>query len=151
MRIIPIADVFGMDHDDTVDAVCGTVTELFPRKNGTNSNGEWSLQNLKLKDQTGEIQIQLKDRDALPQNFKGKAIIIHCNQGQKGKTGLKAKNDNYKGPQRIISVTPTAHIIEYSHEAVMALANGALIMSVALTPEGKIGGGTIQPVGPPGG
>lgn len=33
----------------------------------------------------------------------------------------------------------------------VVFANGALIMSVALTPEGKIGGGTIQPASPPGG
>ncbi len=33
----------------------------------------------------------------------------------------------------------------------VVFANGALIMSVMLTPDGKIGGGTIQPAPPPGG
>ena len=32
----------------------------------------------------------------------------------------------------------------------VVFANGGLIMGIALTPEGKIGGSTIQPAGPPG-
>ena len=150
MRIIPIADVFGMDHDDTVDAVCGTVKDLFPHKAGNNSNGSWSLQNLTLVDQTGEIKIQVKDRDALPSNMKGRAIIIHCNQGQKGKTGLKAKDDNYKGvSSRIVSVTPTAHIIEYSDEAVMALANGGTPPAAAPAPAPRQTAPAPAPFGTP--
>jgi hypothetical protein len=111
MRVIPISDILAMDHDDTVDSVVGQITKIWKRNAGNNSNGDWSLQNLTLRDQTGEIKVQLKDRDNLGPEWLNRTVSIFCNQGQRGKTGVKAKDDTYKGQTtRILSVTPTAHV-----------------------------------------
>lgn len=112
MRILPISDILTqLDHDDTVDSVVAQVIDIHKRHSGTNANGEWSLQNLLIRDATGEIKVQLKDREDFPTAFKNRVVCFECNQGPKGKTGLKAKDDEYKGKKsRILSVTPTAQI-----------------------------------------
>ncbi len=113
MRIIPLKEIPALEAEETITAIRGRVTELYPPKTGENDNGKWSFQNIKLKDETGEIQVKLKDRPALPQSLKGKTIFIYSAKGDKGLSGLKAKDDTYRDKtSRIVWVTPSATIEE---------------------------------------
>jgi len=103
--------VLGLGSGETVPAVKGTIKQVFDQNKGTNSHGDWKLQNIVLTDSAGEIKVKIADRDPIPGNWKGKLVCIECNDGGKGMTGIKAKDDEYRGKvTRILSVTPTAHI-----------------------------------------
>ena len=111
MRVIPISEVFNFEPNETVPCVQGQITNVYRQNRGTNANGDWAIQNAFLKDRSGEIKLKITDRDEIPAAWKGRTICISCNNGQKGMTGMKAKDDEYKGKvTRLISVTPTAAI-----------------------------------------
>jgi hypothetical protein len=112
MRVVPLRDVLGLQSGETVPSVRGRITRVWDRKTGTNSTGDWAIQNLLLKDDSGaEIKVKVTDRDAIPGTWKGKLVYIACNEGKHGLTGIKAKDDDYGGKvNRILSVTPTAAI-----------------------------------------
>lgn len=112
MRIIPLSEVLKMEPGETVASIRATVKAIFDRNTGTNSHGDWSLQGAMLIDASGvEIKAVIKDRDPIPAAWKNKSIIISCHNGDKGLTGIKAKDDEYRGKvTRILSVTPSAVI-----------------------------------------
>ncbi len=111
MRIVTIKEVLGLGSGEVVPAVKGTIKNVYDQNKGTNSHGDWKLQNLMLTDSTGEIKVKVADRDPIPANWKGRVVCIECNDGGKGLTGIKAKDDEYRGKvSRILSVTPTAHM-----------------------------------------
>ncbi len=116
MRLVPLKDIPTLGKDEAVPSIRGRVVNIYARNAGTNVHGEYSLQNLTIRDETGEATIKLKDRPELPLTTKGKVIFIFSKQGDKGLTGLKVKDDEYpKGSgkvTRIVSVTPTATIQE---------------------------------------
>jgi hypothetical protein len=117
MRIVSIREVLALGAGETIPSVKGRVLEVFDRNSGTISKGprageSWAIQNLRISDGTGEIKIMVKDReDALPKSYKGRELVLSCNDGNKGLTGLKAQDDEYRGKvERIIAVTKSAHI-----------------------------------------
>ena len=111
MRIVPIKEIFGLESGETVPAVKGTIKNVYDQSKGTNAHGDWKLQNIVVADGTGEIKVKLADRDPIPLAWKGKQALIECNDGGKGLTGIKAKDDDYRGKvSRILSVTASAHV-----------------------------------------
>lgn len=113
MRTVTIADVFNLDHGETIPSIKGRIAEINRLNKGTNDKGEWSIQNITLTDPSGAVKVKLLNRDELPMNWKGRTVYMFCHEGDKGMTGLKAKDDDYRGKvTRIVSVTPTAHIEE---------------------------------------
>lgn len=112
MRIVPINQILTELQDgEVVPSVRGLITEVYDPNSGQNDNGPWSFQNLKLKDQSGEIKVKLKDCEPVPKNMKGRTVVIACNDGPHGLTGVKASDDEYRGKtSRILWVTKSAHI-----------------------------------------
>lgn len=90
----------------------GTVTKAFKRSEGTNSQGEWSIEAFLLKDATGaEIKLMLKDSP--PAGYAiGTALRLEAWKGDKGFSGLYAADDEYKGDvRRILRATKTCSIM----------------------------------------
>lgn len=111
MRVVPIKELAVLTLGETVPSVRGKLTAIYDRKTGQGQNGEWSLQNCELTDSTGKIKVKLDDRDALPKDWRGREVYISCNNGDKGLTGIKIKEETYKGnTSRILSVTESAHL-----------------------------------------
>jgi hypothetical protein len=112
MRVITIKEALAMGDGESVPAVKGTLTAVYDRKAGENSNGPWSFQDCVLKDSTGEIKVKLKDRDALDKTLKGKVVYLACIKSDKhGMVGVKRKDDEYKGKvSQILWVTSAAII-----------------------------------------
>jgi hypothetical protein len=107
-----------MEDGETVPSVKGTLTSVWPRKAGTNSNGDWSFQNVELTDPTGKIKLKLKDREELPKKMKGRMVYVSCIQSDKhGLTGVKRKEEEYQKDgktvqESILWITGTADISE---------------------------------------
>lgn len=109
MKAQTISEIAGLPAKAIVYAFEGVVSKVFDRKTGQNSNGDWSIQSLMVKDPTGaEIKVMLKDREAFGYGV-GTAIRLEAKQSDKGFSGLYAEDDDYKGKvTRLIKVTPSA-------------------------------------------
>lgn len=100
-----------LTNGNAIPLIEGTLTNLWERKSGTHSNGDWSIQNGTLSDGNISIPVLFKDRDPVPEALKGQKITIQAKDGSKGLSGLYAFDDDYKDPPtRKIKVTPTAAI-----------------------------------------
>jgi hypothetical protein len=117
----PLSQLGAMADKQNLACIAGTITSIWKPKTGTNSTGEWSIQNATLKGIDGiEVGLWLKDREELPQSTKGQFVILEARQGEKGLSGLYVMDDDYKGKvTRKIKVTPTASI-SYSQAATTA-------------------------------
>jgi hypothetical protein len=112
MRVIHLSEVLQMEPGETVTATKGKLKSVFERNTGTNEHGDWSIQNVILADGELEIKVKVCDREtAIPSAWKGKLIYLTSVNGDKGITGLKVKEDTYKGKtSKILSATKTAEI-----------------------------------------
>lgn len=101
-----------MEQGETVTATKGKLKAVFERNTGTNEHGNWSIQNVIISDGDVEMKVKVCDREsAIPSAWKGKLIYLTSLNGDKGITGLKVKEDTYKGKtSKILSATKTAEI-----------------------------------------
>lgn len=108
----PLSQLGAMADKQTLACIAGTITALYKPKTGTNSTGEWSIQNATLRGTDGiEVGLWLKDRPELPMSAKGQYVILEARQGDKGLSGLYVMDDDYNGKiTRKIKVTPTAEL-----------------------------------------
>lgn len=108
----PLTALGSMADKQPVACVAGTVTKIWPRRSGSNSNGDWSIQNLMIKGTCGtEIGIQLKDREEFGKENGNRFIILEAKVGDKGMSGLYIFDDEYQGKTtRKLKATPTAQI-----------------------------------------
>lgn len=114
MRVLTVEDCLALDPGETIPSVKGKICALFERKTGTNSTGEWSLQNGELMDASGKIKFCLVNREELDQSWRGRTVYIQCHEGDRGMTGVKLKEDDYRKVEgivkKMISITATAQI-----------------------------------------
>lgn len=90
----------------TIDRVVGIVTKVGKKNSGTGQYGDWSIQPITLKDETGEIGIALNNQTFEPKI--GDKISISAIPSEKhGLTGIKV--DEYEGKKQL-RVTKTAVI-----------------------------------------
>lgn len=113
-----IADVLDMrrphDEGDVIGSISGKIKKVWDYRTGQGKHGDWSFQNLELVDGRDSIKIVLKDREELSaRDWEGLNVIISSTDGKNGWTGVKAKDDEYKGKvNRICWVTGSADIAE---------------------------------------
>lgn len=89
----------------------GKVIKVHPRKTGTNSRGEWSMQRVVLRDRNGEeITALLTEHEEFA--FRtGEIVVLACKVGDKGSTGVYVHDDTYNDKtERQIKVTATGRI-----------------------------------------
>ncbi len=149
MRLIPIKDALTFSPEENVPSVRGKVKEIYKPSTGSSDKGEWSFQNLVIVDESGQIKVKLKDREPLPLDYKGRVILISCKEGDKGLSGVKIKEDEYRGKiDKVLWVTPSATIdrVEGSAPAApqQAQANGHVEQPKSEAPK-QNGNGNGQP------
>lgn len=105
-------------------SISGKVIRVFDKKSGTSDKGDWSFQGFVVQDETGEMNVVLKNR---PEEFKkedvGKSIAITSTKTSKGIFGVKVEEESYtdsqQKPHKAIKViiTPSASVKwEYATE-----------------------------------
>lgn len=88
----------------------GEITRVFDRKFGTKNDKEWSIQNLMLKDDSGEIRVGAWNHDDLS-SLSGKKVSITAHKSEKGFSGVYCELNDYKGKQtKQLRLTYTAKI-----------------------------------------
>jgi hypothetical protein len=113
MKPYPLNAIDALADGQPIACIQATVKKLWPRKAGTNSQGEWSIQNGTLRDPvTGaEVAVQIKERPDM-MHLEGKAVVMTAKSDKGKMTGLYAI-DNKVGDKpavRTIKVTPSCQI-----------------------------------------
>lgn len=110
-RITPLAEIPQLEADEIITCTAGTLKKLFEPKKGENSNGPWSIQHGTLEKDGASIELFIKDREPIPQTWRGREIIVSAHKGEKGWSGVYAYDDTYKGKTtRKVKITPTAEV-----------------------------------------
>jgi hypothetical protein len=118
-----IAEIKSIKDGSTVDSLSGLVENVYERHAGSKNGKAWSLQNIILKDSAGIVKVLLDGRKECPKSMEGKAVSFSSVNGEKGLTGMFAKDDTYNGKTtRIVKVTSVAavKVIEGDRTAVVA-------------------------------
>lgn len=86
-----------MMDGQVINGIRGTLTRIYERKAGTNSTGDWSIQNGEVTDDTGSIPITIHGKPEIAQGMKGRQVTFMSVQTQNGVHGVKVFDDTYKG------------------------------------------------------
>lgn len=98
-----------------------TITQIGQFRSGTNETyGDWSFQDLKIKDSVGEMWVKCSNRPKMSQDLKGEKVLLTCNKSDtQGWTGLKTFDDEYEDKiTRKLKMTKTGviQLLEESEE-----------------------------------
>jgi len=101
-----IYDVTNLQDGMPVTDLKVRVVGVYDRKTGSGEYGEWSIQNMKVQDESGDIVVTCKNVPDLS-HLKEKKIILSATKSDKhGWVGLVAYDNEYKGNiQRNIKMT----------------------------------------------
>lgn len=110
--VTPLSDIAAMAADTIVQCVRGKVTGLFKRITGQKKDGAaYSFENGTISGDGVEVRFTLNNCEPLDKNLKGKVVLICCNHGKHGWTGVKVKDDDYDGKTRkILWITPSGKV-----------------------------------------
>lgn len=110
MKVTPLNEISQLEDGELVMRVEGEITRVFDRKSGTKNDKEWSIQNLILKDDSGEIRVGAWNHDDLS-SLSGKKVSITAHKSDKGFSGVYCELNDYKGKQsKQLRLTYTAKI-----------------------------------------
>jgi hypothetical protein len=94
-----LAELRGLVGTEGVN-IAGRITYVGERKSGEGDYGEWAMQKLMLEDASGELEVQLKNREeVLGQEAVGKVLLAESVMQQRlGKrTGVKVQDYEFEG------------------------------------------------------
>ncbi len=110
VKIFPLSAFESLADGQPVAAIKGTITKLYDPKGGTNSVGEWQIQNAEIESDGIILPVMLKDREVIDKSWKGKTILLTA-KVEKSMTGLYVFDDTKNGVTiRKLKVTATATI-----------------------------------------
>lgn len=106
----PMEAFASLADNQPIACVEGVLTKLYGPKNGTNSNGPWSIQNAELDCKGTIVPVMFKDREPIDQGLKNRTIRLTASTA-KGMSGLYAIDDERNGAvTRKLKVTPSAQL-----------------------------------------
>ncbi len=106
----PMDAFASLADNQPIACVEGVLTKLYGPKDGTNSNGPWSIQNAELDCKGVIVPVMFKDREPIDQSLKNRTIRLTASTA-KGMSGLYAIDDVRNGATtRKLKVTPSAQL-----------------------------------------
>jgi len=119
MRITTIREALSLNDGTQLEAVAGTVTNVYQRYDGTTKFGPWSFQSIVLDEGGCAITAKLKNRGVVTEaDLLGRRVVISGVYGKKGLAGVKVELDEYEGK--------TSKILLIGHQALIESADVAL-------------------------
>jgi hypothetical protein len=77
MRHTTVKDLELLRAGVTVDGILGTITKVYERKEGNNSNGDWSFQSAQFTDEDGNsCKLKFKNHPAVSNSIVGRKVEI---------------------------------------------------------------------------
>lgn len=124
MRVTPIKEIIEQKEDgDKVLCVKGTISGVYEFKKGTGQHGEYTVQNIQIKDQTGQIKAALWSQPQIPPSAKGRNISIECREGKDGWIGCNVKEESWQDKKT--GETKSAKVLKVTQWGIVILDGGA--------------------------
>ena len=121
-KVSSVKEIKESEDDATIyafKAVVKSMTKYFPAKEGDEKSQ--SFQIVTMKSGSDEIKAILRNRDPFPPALANQAVYFLAYHGDKGWSGLKAKDNTYKDTtERVLWVTRTAEVVpavDYERQA----------------------------------
>jgi len=117
MTSLPFSKLADKEDGDAISQVEGVLTKIWDAKKGKTGKGsDYCLQNGELKEEgtglTTDITFASANHEQ-PKSRKGCKLRITCHEGEKGKSGVYMKQEEYKGKTtRKLWVTATAEVVD---------------------------------------
>lgn len=96
MRIVPIKEVLALDIGEKVPSTKGKIKKVFPRNEGTNAYGNWSIQNVEITEAGATVKVKLFDFEEIPKTWENRMVYVQSAEGDKGIKGVEVAQDKYK-------------------------------------------------------
>lgn len=130
MRVLKFADIRQLEPGEVIPSFRATIKKLYKfesKPDSKNPGQTWSYQFAVLAEGGDEIKCSFKNQPEFGREWEGAVIVVSCNQGDRGMTGIKRDIDDYdkKNIKPMISVTATAKIDEERGGANQAPAQAA--------------------------
>lgn len=113
MRLLTVKQIKELSKGEIIPSCKLEIVSVRKSSAGQSQHGPWTVQNIKGKDSTGEIGLQLWNQsDDLRETDIGRIIYLESVDGKHGLQGVKRDESEYKGtkyPQ--ISVSKSANVI----------------------------------------
>jgi hypothetical protein len=104
--LLTLKQIRGMEVEDVIPAVSGTLTAVSAAKSGGTGKKAWTVQNVEISQGNDKMRVCVWNRDELiPMNWKGKKVTVLSTEQQEGITGVScADNENQNKVTREIKV-----------------------------------------------
>lgn len=104
MRITQVRAIADFANGNKLEALRGTITKVYEYKSDPDCKPHpWSLQNVKFRDQTGEIMLVFKDREPIGENWEGAVVLFEAKVDPKDAKKLSGiEVDDYNGKRRVM-------------------------------------------------
>lgn len=100
MQPTPISTILTYPKGTPLECLSGTIINVGKLDSGTNSFGDWTMQKIDLRDQTGQITLVFSGRDELAAGWKGHHVTLRQGINNKDKPdGLEV--EEYKDKKRV--------------------------------------------------
>lgn len=111
MRMLTLKEIQSLDNKGLVSGCRGVLKALYKRTTGGDGDKAWTLQSFQLGMAGGEIKVSVWNHDPLPEAWKGREICILAHEGDKGKSGVYAHDNEYQGrTTRQLRLTATGEV-----------------------------------------
>lgn len=139
MKVTPLNGISQLEDGELVMRVEGEITRVFDRKSGTKGDKDWSIQNLMLRDDSGEIRVGAWNHEDLS-SFAGKKVSITAHKSDKGFSGVYCELNDYKGKvSKQLRLTYTAKIERLYAQSKPADADSSSTQSSSARPNSSAG------------
>ena len=105
--------------DTTVDkqvlpCVAGIVNRVYQRREGVNSKGDWSVQDLEIESSDGvKVKVKVWGKAEMPRSNEGKIVTFFASEG-KSLTGVFVHVDTYDGKTELQIRTTASAIMQFN-------------------------------------
>lgn len=107
MIVFTASQLLEASIDTVPEAFKGRLSKLYSLKRGNKDGKDWTMQTGQITDGAKTIEIVFSNRDEIPRTYEGSEIYCVAGRGERGLSGLKRKENNYKN-----KVTPQVWVYD---------------------------------------
>lgn len=132
MKTPTLKEIRNLTPGTLIPMCSGKITAISDFSRGTHEGIMWSLQNIMLSDDTGEMPVKVGNHDEIPQDWLGKNLLILAHKKLKGGlSGVKLDEEEYQEG----GLTKKFRQISIAKSGELVLQNGDIQEEAAEQPE----------------
>lgn len=97
MKVNTVSDLLEMSEGTVPEAFRGKIKSVFRPSTGEGKNGQYHMQKMLVTDGQSTIEVMFDGRAEVSRQMEGSEVYCIASRGNRGLSGLKRKENNYKG------------------------------------------------------